>query len=173
LDFPYERCNIHLGQLITNCTFTTIPVMRKYAFFDHTADIGCEIFGHTRKELFANAVTALFDLIIDHQADENQFPAIKKIKPREKKLILEGSDLEDLLINFLREILYLFNGKGLLTINCRIIELTSRSIVAQLQVEHYNTKKHFVTTEIKAVTYHGFRIQRTAKGWKARVIFDV
>jgi len=36
-----------------------------YRLFDHTADLGVEVFGKTRKDLFVNAAAALFDLLLD------------------------------------------------------------------------------------------------------------
>ena len=64
--------------------------MSNYKFFNHTADIGVEITGSTKKDLFVNAAEALFDVMIENKT---------------------GADVSDLLINFLREILYLFNGE--------------------------------------------------------------
>ena len=144
--------------------------MLKYRLFDHTADIGCEIFGKTKKELFANSVTALFELMLGRgtlsKANENT--ALET-----KSLTVEGIDLEDLFINFLREVLYLFNGEGWVVINCQPLKVTSKYIVAQLTGEPCIRTKHQVKMEIKAVTYHGLSIKKTKAGWKGRVIFDV
>ncbi|KFN39882.1 hypothetical protein KN63_01285 [Smithella sp. F21] len=92
---------------------------------------------------------------------------------KEKALTVEGSDPADLLINFLREILYLFNGERLVVVSCSIVMLGKRKLVANLALESYNSKKHLFKTELKAVTYHGLSVERIKKGWKARVIFDV
>jgi SHS2 domain-containing protein len=92
---------------------------------------------------------------------------------KEKALTVEGSDPADLLINFLREILYLFNGEALVIRKCDIPECGNRRLIAKLRVEPYNKKKHVIKTDIKAVTYHGLSVERTKHGWAARVIFDV
>ena len=148
--------------------------MQKYKVLNHTADIGCEIFGKTRKDLFANSIAALFDLILEHNHDRGKnFAPASKVTPEEKKIIIAGNDLEDLMINFLREILFFFNGKHWVTTGCHIVELTGKRIIAQLSGEPYNPRKHQIKMEIKAVTYHKLRIKRIDKGWKARVIFDV
>jgi SHS2 domain-containing protein len=147
--------------------------MPKYKLFNHTADIGCEIFGKTRKELFANGVTALFDLILDRKYERGK-SLVAAVRTKEEKIItINGNDLEDLLINFLREVLYLFNGKKWVAIDCKPLEITRKRIVAPLQGEPYNRQKHPVKMEIKAVTYHGLSVKKTAQGWTARVIFDV
>jgi len=89
----------------------------KYNIFDHTADLGLEIYGKDEKELFSNAAFALFDIITN----------IDDVDIKEKRdLVIEGSDREDLLVNFLREILYMFNGEGLLLREFSISELDSR-----------------------------------------------
>jgi SHS2 domain-containing protein len=90
-----------------------------------------------------------------------------------RKYNLHGNGLEDLLINFLREVLYLFHGKKWVAIDCRPVEINRKRIVVQLHGEPYNLQKHPATMEIKAVTYHGLSVKKTVQGWTARVIFDV
>lgn len=154
--------------------------MNKYKIIDHTADIGIEALGKTKKELFGNAVEAMFDLMIDKEPDRKRFlPAVNLKVTREmtaleeKVVTIKGADTEDLLVNFLREALYLFNGKRWIVKKCKLLELTARHVVAQLQGESYNSKKHQLKKEIKAVTYHGLSVKKTAQGWKGKVIFDV
>ena len=116
------------------------------------------------EELFANASYSLYDLITD----------IKLIERREEReLVIEGSDWTDLFVNFLREILYLFNGEGLLIHDCRIIAITVGSVTATVAGEIFDSSRHVVKTEIKAVTYHQALVTETSAGWKGRVIFDV
>lgn len=138
--------------------------MKNYKIFDHTADIGIEVWGKTKKELFTNAVQAMFDLMVDIQC----------INTIEEKIVkIAGADMEDLLVNFLREVLYLFNGKKWLVKKCKLLELRAGHVVAQLQGESYNSQKHQLKKEIKAVTYHGLSVEKKVRGWKAKVIFDV
>lgn len=145
--------------------------MANYTILDHTADTGFEVFGKTKEELFANSVAALFDLILDQSGGQ---PASPGEREEEKSIAVEGGDIEDLLVNFLREVLYLFNGKKWVLTNCRPVEITDKSIDAQLFGEPYDQQKHHVKTEIKAVTYHDLSVAKTSEGgWKARVIFDV
>ena len=140
--------------------------MLHYKFFDHTADIGVEISGRTKKELFANAASALFDVMIESETGEKSAKQLKKIT-------VEGADVEDLIINFLRELLYLFNSETFITGSCEIIKFTNKELQALLTGESFNNKKHSIKTEIKAVTYSGAKIEKLKDGWKARIIFDV
>jgi len=145
--------------------------MSNYKFFDHTADIGVEISGRTKKELFANAANALFDILIENLDGKGTSAA--KTHKRQKTVTVEGSDAEDLLINFLREILYLFNGEKFITVSCEIIQFANKELQARLTGESFNPKKHLIKTEIKAVTYSGAQVEKFKRTWKARVIFDV
>ena len=136
----------------------------KYSVFDHTADLGLEIYGKDEKELFSNAAFALFDIITNIDDVDIE---------EERNLVVEGSDREDLLVNFLREILYMFNGEGLLLREVFISELDSHHLVGEVRGEYFDQDKHRINEEIKAVTYHQVGVQETPKGWKGRIICDV
>jgi len=138
--------------------------MERYRVFDHTADLGLEIYGKDEKELFSNAAFAIFDLTVDlHDVTALEV----------RRITVRGSDREDLLVNYLREILYMLNGEGMLLKDFSIFEIDSRHLVGEVRGEPFNPDKHSIKTEIKAVTYHQVKVEKNNKGWKARVIFDV
>lgn len=139
--------------------------MKNYKILDHTADIGIEVWGETKKEVLANTVEAMFDLI----ADSENISAVQ-----EKQIFISGTDTADMLINLLREALYLFHSQAWLCKRCEILELNDEKVAAKVFGEPYDAKKHQLKMEIKAVTYHTLKIEQVAgKGWRARVIFDV
>jgi len=78
-----------------------------------------------------------------------------------------------MLINLLREALFLFQGESWLCKTCEISEMKKDSVAARLQGEPYDAKKHHLKTEIKAATYHTLKIEKVRSAWRARVIFDV
>jgi len=145
--------------------------MKKYRLVDHTADMGMEISGRTKKELFSNAALALFDLLIEHK--NNHRIEDRQLKGKQKKITVEGMDIADLLINFLRELLYLFHGETLVVSGCKISKCTTKRVVAHLLVQKYNDTKYEMKTEIKAATYHNLKVEKHKTNWKARIIFDV
>ena len=112
----------------------------------------------------AATVEAMFDLIVDNESVSAR---------EEKKIAAGGVDTSDMLINLLREALYLFNGKSWLCKICEIMEMNEEKISARLLGEPYDEKKHQLKMEIKAVTYHTLKIEKRENGWRARVIFDV
>jgi SHS2 domain-containing protein len=139
--------------------------MKNYRLLDHTADIGIEVYGQTKKEALANTVEAMLDLIVE----SDSIAALE-----EKQLSVSGVDTADALINLLREALYLLHGQSWLCKTCEILEMEEEHMTARLQGEPYDAKKHLLKMEIKAVTYHTLKIEQVAdKGWRARVIFDV
>ena len=135
-----------------------------YRIFDHTADLGIEITGASQEEVYAGAAGALFDLLTDLSSVRES---------EERTLTVEGEGPDDLLVNFLRELLYSWNGEGFLIKHCTVLEAAPRRLTAVLQGETYDPARHRIRMEIKAVTYHQASIRREAAGWMGRVVFDV
>jgi SHS2 domain-containing protein len=135
-----------------------------YRIFDHTADLGVEITGASPEEIYTGAAGALFDLLTD----------LSSVRESEERTVaVEGEGPEDLLVNFLRELLYLWNGEGFLMKRCEILEAAPRRLTAVLRGETYDPARHRIRMEIKAATYHQASIRPTATGWIGRVVFDV
>jgi SHS2 domain-containing protein len=138
--------------------------MKRYRVFDHTADLGVEILGKTVNELYANAVFAVYDLMAD----------LSTVEPKQvRKISVEGTDREDLLVNCLREALDLFNGEKMLLKSFAVHKLDNRHLEGNAKGEAFDPGRHKIKREIKAVTYHGTQVRETSDGWCARVIFDV
>ena len=146
--------------------------MLRYKEFDHTADIGVEIYGGTLEELFCNAGYALFDIIVDATT----------ISPTLTRSVrITGTDVETLLMNWLRELLYLFSVHQEVYAEFEVQSIQTPSGVqtsvckleAIVKGEPLDPEKHDFHTEIKAVTYHQFAVTHESETWKARVLFDV
>ena len=136
----------------------------KYVVTDHTADIGLHVFGKDPTELFTTAAQALFDIMMR----DSQLIAAQSLP-----LHVEGLDWPDLMVNWLREILYLWSGKDLLVNEARILKIEPRKLDAVIFVDPYDPERHTVNTEIKAVTYHQIEVTKLMTGWEAKVILDV
>ncbi len=138
--------------------------MSKYILIDHTADIGIDVFGATLQELFANAAFALFDILTD----------LPVVAGKDKHTITaSGIDREQLLVNWLSELLYLHDVKNLLFRDFQITDMTDTQLTASVSGEPFNEEKHVIKTGIKAITYHNLSIVQADHQWKARVIFDL
>jgi len=138
--------------------------MKPYHTFNHTADLGLIITGKNMGDLYANAALAVFDIITD----------LARVEAHEtRRILVEGGGLEDLLINYLREILYLYNGEHWLLKEIRVVRVDDNALEAEAQGEPLDGRKHEIRKEIKAVTYHQAQVRKMKTGWEARVIFDV
>lgn len=147
--------------------------MQRYKEFDHTADIGVEIYGETLAKLFQNAGYALFDTMVDASAIQ---PALTRT------VEITGNNPETLLMNWLRELLYasdvyqeVYNTFDVQTLVCPDghDESGTAMLSAQIAGEPLHKARHRFRTEIKAVTYHQFKVSRQQQLWTARVVFDV
>ena len=137
---------------------------RKYRITDHTADIGLHVFGDDPRDLFTNAARAMFDIIAGQPPTENTQTLTLKVA---------GSDWPDLMVNWLRELLYLWSGKELLVGSTQIDKISEKEIIATVGVDQFDSDRHTIKTEIKAVTYHQIRVDCRRTGWQSRIIFDV
>ena len=76
-------------------------------------------------------------------------------------------------MDFLREILYMYNGEGLLLKEFVISGMDNFHIKGTARGELFSKERHHMNIEIKAVTYHRVEIRKTLGTWIGRVIFDV
>jgi SHS2 domain-containing protein len=135
-----------------------------YTLLDHTADLKIRVTGKNPADLFKNAGLALFDLIIDPQ----------RVTP-EKEIAIRvgGADRADLMVNYLRELLYLWTGDENLVNMIDIRDISESDLDARITVGRYIPGRHEIAREIKAVTYHQIEVNRTPAGWQAIVVFDI
>jgi SHS2 domain-containing protein len=136
-----------------------------YDFFDHTADIGVHIYGATLPELFRNAAQAMYEVM---------GKLAKAESGKRKEIKLEATTLEDLLHDWLTELLYDFAAHQVLYDRLDMTEVTPQRVVATLTGGVVDFARSKPRSEIKAVTYHQLRVEQTKNGrWQATVIFDV
>ena len=131
---------------------------------DHTADLGLEFYGKDLGDLLVNAGAALTACLTDPET----------LSAREERCFsTEGGDREELMVNVLRELLYLANGHGFLTKRVIIDSLGEQQCSGRALGETFDAGRHTITKELKAVTYHGARVTDDAGGLKGQVILDV
>jgi SHS2 domain-containing protein len=139
-------------------------VKKEFEFIDHTADIGVKAYGADMKQVFANAGRGLFSLITE----------LDNVAVKESRNIrVTAPDREALLINWLNELIYLFEVKEILFNRFDIITISDTQLNATGYGEIINLAKHELKTQVKAATYHMLKIEQNKDGWKAQVIFDV
>jgi SHS2 domain-containing protein len=137
-----------------------------YRLFDHTADLGVEIYGPDPAALFINAGYALFEMLVQREEQSPQGRHHRRIE-------VQGGDWADLMVNWLRELLYLFNGDQQVLSDIRMQALSENELQAVVASEDFMPRRHRVRQEIKAVTYHQIDVGPQSGRWMARVIFDI
>jgi SHS2 domain-containing protein len=137
---------------------------RIYRVFDHTADLGLEIYGSTVRELFAHAAPALFDTIAN--LDTVEGVTVRTIS-------VSGADLQDLFINYLRALLGWFHDEDFIVSDVTIHEITDTHVAGTATGERCDPRRHTIRREIKAVTYHMAEVAEIPGGWRGKVILDV
>ena len=136
--------------------------MKKYELIDHTADVGVKAYGSSVSEAFSHAAKAMFDIMTDNSYidDVGEF-----------NIELDAPDLEQLLVDWLSELLYIHDVDGLVFSRFEI-SLNNTHLSAKAFGESFNTNKHKIGMEIKAVTYHMLTVQDKPPVF-VQVLFDI
>ena len=136
-----------------------------YLEIEHTADIGFELDAPDLKSAFELAAAAMFDLVCDLDTVGDDVCRRVRLKARD-------ADLENMMVRWLTELLYLFESEQLLLSSFDVRRLESDVVEAGVAGEPFDASVHEVKAEIKAVTYHDLAVEQTDAGWRVRVIFD-
>ncbi len=140
-----------------------------FEFLDHTADVAVRLCSPGEAGLLKDAAFALMSILLSPESGSIE---LKISVP----LSLEAEDPEALLVDFLNELIYLFDTERLLVGRVDVEEIRldrpSRLRVV-LQGETYDPPRHSAKTEVKAATFHGMRVVRTCRGVEAEVVFDL
>jgi SHS2 domain-containing protein len=136
-----------------------------YREIEHTADVGLELEAPDLKAAFELAAASMFDLMCDLDGVGGDVCRTVRIRARD-------ADLENMMVRWLSELLYVFESEGLLLSRFDVRKLTSDALEADVAGERFNPDHHAVKLEIKAVTYHDMAVNQVEGVWHVRVIFD-
>ncbi len=137
---------------------------KKYRLTTRQSELAVRIVGNSQADLFANSAYALFDVMTE----------IEKIEIKDRlPLEVEGMDRDDLLVNWMRELLYLYQGSGYLLKEFQIREVKDTIVKAEVCGEKIDPDRHEIKQEISTVAYHQSRMAKTGNQWTAQLIFEV
>jgi len=133
-----------------------------------TADIAFEATGRDLPELFTAAADATMNVMIDN---------LEAIEPRETRRIeLKNDAIDMLLFDFLQELIY-FKDADRLLLRIREVQIDEKddaySLNATAAGESLDPARHQQRADVKAVTLHDFRVEKSDDGWKASVLLDI
>ena len=140
------------------------PSSKKYEQLEHAGDIRIKVFGSSIEELFKNAGFALYDLITDADKINTEFAETVEVS---------GIDREELIVNWLSELNYLFLTEAKIFNKFEIERITATELNATVLGEKFNPHRHPLKNEIKAVTFHDLLIKQVRKRWETKIVFDI
>ncbi|HUY91920.1 MAG TPA: archease [Pirellulales bacterium] len=135
-----------------------------YETFEHTADLGLRVTAADLPTLFAEAGRGLTSIIVANLDD---------VRPvREMSFAVPGTQLDELLFDWLDELLYAFETQRLLFAEFDV-SVDDAGLKAAARGETADETRHRLEHEVKAITYHGLKVERTPEGYLAEVIVDI
>ena len=142
--------------------------MERFKFLEKIAiaDIAFEAYGRTLDKLFESSALAVFETMVK----------LDTVEAKETERIqLDSDKIEDLLFDWLSELVYLKDAKGMLfkDFTVRIQEKPKYHLQAEVKGERIDRKKHHLRVDVKAVTYHMLEVRRKEERWTAQVILDI
>ncbi len=132
--------------------------------FDHTADLGLRARAADLDTLFAEAALALFSAIVE------DLSAVRPETAREVQI--EGNDREYLLFDWLKALLYHFDAEHWLFSRFEV-RVSEKGLQGKAWGEPVDRSRHELSHEVKAITYHGLKVEQTQDGWLAEIIVDI
>jgi len=136
---------------------------KDFEIVDHTADVGIKAYGTDINQAFANAARALFSLI-------TELDDVEEISHRD--IELTAPDEESLLVEWLNELIYLFDTENIVFRRFDITHLSNTQLKARSYGEKVDSSKHSLKTGVKAATYHMLKIDKS-DGCQIQVLFDI
>lgn len=134
-----------------------------YEFFEHTADVGLRVRAPDLDGLFADAASGLFALVVEGPL---------RLGPERRAFDVAGTRHDHLLFDWLNELLYVFDTERLL-LGDFDVRVTDAGVHATARARALDSGRDRLVHEIKAITYHGLRVEQSADGWQAELIVDI
>lgn len=142
--------------------------MERYRILPHTADGKFQAFGATLEEAFGNAALAVASLMWDWAGIEPKIHYSVQVR---------GRDLEQLLVKFLGEVVYLFETKRFLLggVAAPRIEPGEDQFRIDAVFEGETlAPRHEIHGDVKAVTYNEMKIESSdCAGFMVQVVVDM
>lgn len=137
--------------------------VRGHRYLEHTADIGVEAWGPDLRAAFAEAATALFELMVDPASVEERV---------ERHFSIGGTDLEDVLVTWLSDLIAGVDSDGMLYRRFDVGSLDRTGLEARGWGERIDPSRHRLRQAVKAATYHALLVDPGPPA-RVRVILDL
>lgn len=135
-----------------------------YELLEHTADVAILVRAKSLEELFVNTAAAMFEIISDPLHDKQGQGVSAGVSQ-------SAADREELLVNWLNELLFLSASHEAIFRDFKIIGMDECSLRAEVNGLPFSSCE--IHIEIKAATFHELSISGGGDKWQAKVIFDI
>jgi len=132
---------------------------------EHTADLGLLVRAPSLEELFRRAAAGMLALMEDTSPPAGSSSEDSEARP----ISLEAVDADTLLVQWLRELLYLYQVGGCAYSGVEFDHLSPQRLEGRIRCRDAGPG----VREIKGVTHHDLEVTSSEGEWRARVVFDV
>ena len=133
-----------------------------YRELEHTGDLAIEVTAATREELFALSLVAMARLMVE----EDVIAATER-----REIRCDAGDDADMIRDLLAAALNLFLVDGFIW-RAAEVNIQDGAVIAALTGEKFDSRRHGLLEEIKAVTYHRLAVEKIDDTWRATIVFD-
>ena len=131
-----------------------------YRWVEHTSELELAIEAPSEEAVFADAVAALGELLAE---DGNG-----RARPFTQQVSASAPDRPALLAELVGDLVFRAEMEGFVPHRLVDVDLEDERVEATVE-GHAGRPRHVV----KAVTYHGLRLERSGAGWAAALVLDV
>lgn len=135
-----------------------------HRLLEHTADIGIEAWGASRAELFVAAARGLLEVLWGPRPPAAEHWSAVQV---------EGGDREELLVNWLQELLFRLEVERFLATDFVIGRISDTGLSGRLGGVTLVPGRHRLAREVKAVTWHRLEVAGAPGAWRACLYLDL
>jgi SHS2 domain-containing protein len=139
-------------------------VSEGFRTFDHTGDLGLEVWAETPERLYALAAEALLAQVIE----AGPGPAEERVD-----LDLEGEDAADLLVHWLSVALLEAELRRAVWTRVDVRALSERAISGTLMGPRRDPRRQVFLREVKAVSHHSLALDLGPGHCRCRLVLDI
>ncbi|MCY4487465.1 MAG: archease [Deltaproteobacteria bacterium] len=137
---------------------------KKYRVLRRASELSVRLTGDSLPRVLADAGFALFDLLVDLDAVE---------APESVTIEVEGVDHDDLMVNWIRELLYEYQASGYVLKEFTIHEAGEFFVRAEGRGEKFDPDRHEERETIAAVNERSSHLGKMGDQWTAQVGFEL
>jgi SHS2 domain-containing protein len=138
---------------------------KDFELIDYTADVGIKARGADLARAYENAARGMFSLI-------TALGKVNELVYRE--IEVRAPDKETLLIEWLNELIFLFETEMLLFGRFHIESLNESFLRARCYGEKIDKSRHEIKRGIKSATYHKLKVENLPDGeYQVQVLLDI